>query len=87
MPAWTFEWDVANTGHVARHQYIPEEVEEVFAEGCLVRRTREGRYLAYGKTFAGRMTLVVFQRLPGRRVRVITAREMSENERRQCRRD
>jgi uncharacterized DUF497 family protein len=87
VPAWTFEWDESNIGHVARHQYLPDEVEEVFAEGCHVRRSREGRYLAYGRTFAGRMTLAVFQRLPGRRVRVITAREMSEKERRQYRRD
>ena len=86
VPGFTFEWDQANVDHIARHRFSPDEVEEVFAEGCEIRRTRHGRYVAYGQTCGGRMTLVVFQRRASRRIRVITAREMSEKERRQYRR-
>ncbi len=86
MGPFTFEWDEANVDHIAVHRFSPEEVEEVFAEGCDIRRTRDGRYPAYGRTCGGRMTLVVFHRRPGRHIRVITAREMSEKERRQYRR-
>ncbi len=86
MGAFSFEWDEANVAHIALHRFSPEEVEEVFAEGCEIRRTREGLYAAYGRTSGGRMTLVVFRRRGGRHIRVITAREMSEKERRQYRR-
>jgi len=26
-----FEWDDVNVDHIARHQFIPDEVDEVFA--------------------------------------------------------
>ena len=81
-----FDWDEANIEHIGRHRFAPDEVEEVFAEGCAVRRGRGGRHLAYGRTLDGRMTIVVFQRLRGRHIRVITAREMTDNERRRYRR-
>jgi len=81
-----FEWDEAKVDHIALHRFTPEDVEEVFAEGCEIRRTRQGRYVAYGRTSGGRMTLVVFHRRVGSHIRVITAREMSEKERRQYRR-
>jgi uncharacterized DUF497 family protein len=82
-----FDWDEANIEHIGRHRFAPDDVEEVFAEGCAIRRARDGRHLAYGRTFDGRMTVVVFLRLRGRHIRVITAREMTENERRRYRRD
>ena len=81
-----FEWDDHNTLHVERHQLTLEEVEEVFAGDHQVRRTRQERYVALGETFDGRLVFVVFRRLPGGLIRVITARDMDDRERRRFRR-
>ena len=75
-----FEWDDGNIGHIRRHDFSPDEVEEVFASDWKVRRTREGRYVALGETLDGRLAFVVFQRLPKAVVRVITARDMEAKE-------
>ena len=67
-------------------QFTPEEVEEVFAGDHKVRRTRQKLYLALGETLDGRLAFVVFRRLSGGMIRVITARDMDDNERRLFRR-
>jgi uncharacterized protein len=80
-PRWLrFDWDDDNIGHIARHNYTPEEVEEVFGNWHTLQRSREGRYLACGQTDAGRMTVVVYERRRGA-MRVATAREMDGGER------
>jgi uncharacterized protein len=81
-----FEWDDDNILHIERHEFTAEEVEEVFADDHKVRRTREKRYIALGRTLDGRFAFVVFRRLPGGIVRVITARDMDDSERRLFRR-
>jgi uncharacterized DUF497 family protein len=81
-----FEWDDDNIFHIQRHEFTPEEVEEVFAGDHKVRRTRQKRYIALGKTLDSRLAFVVFRRLSGGLVRVITARDMDANERRLFRR-
>lgn len=81
-----FEWDDDNIFHIERHGFTPEEVEEVFAGNHKVRRARQQRYIALGETLDGRLAFVVFQRLSGGLVRVITARDMEANERRLLRR-
>jgi uncharacterized protein len=81
-----FDWDDDNILHIGRHAFTPEEVEEVFAGDHKVRRTRQKRYIALGESFDGRLALVVFRRLPGGLIRVITAREMDDSERRLFRR-
>jgi len=81
-----FEWDDGNVDHTARHGFTPEEVEEVFVGDHKVRRTGQQRYIALGETLDGRLALVVFRRLPGGVVRVITARDMDSSERRLYRR-
>ena len=81
-----FEWDDDNVFHIERHEFTPEEVEEVFAGDHKVRRTRLKRYIALGETLDGRLALAVFRRLSGGRVRVITARDMDASERRLFRR-
>ena len=81
-----FDWDDDNVSHIGRHQFIPEEVEEVFAGDYKVRRTRQKLYLALGETLDGRLAFVVFRRLSGGMVRVITARDMDDRERRLFRR-
>lgn len=78
-----FEWDSRNIGHIeAKHGVRPEEVESVFRGGSLLRRAREGRMIALGRTDAGRYLFVVFKMKPGNVARVITARDMTYAERR-----
>jgi uncharacterized DUF497 family protein len=81
-----FDWDDDNILHIARHQFSPEEVEEVFAGEHKVRRARRKLYIALGETLDGRLTFVVFLRLTKGVVRVITARDMDDAERRLLRR-
>ena len=81
-----FEWDDDNIFNIERHEFTPEEVEEVFAGDHKVRRTRQKLYIALGETLDGRLAFVVFRRLPGGIVRVITARNMDASERRLFRR-
>jgi uncharacterized DUF497 family protein len=75
-----FDWDDANEEHIARHGVGPSEVEEVFRGHPLLRRTRQGRYLAYGPTADGRLLFVVFA-IKRAAVRVITSRDMTRRER------
>ena len=81
-----FEWDDDNIFHIERHEFTPEEVEEVFAGNYKVRRTGQKRYIGLGETLDGRLAFVVFRRLTGGLVRVITARDMDAGERRLFRR-
>ncbi|MGB9887002.1 MAG: BrnT family toxin [Moorellales bacterium] len=60
----------------------PAEVEEVFFNRPVVRKVREGRLAAYGRTDEGRYLAVIFCLRPGGGVRVITARDMNRWERR-----
>lgn len=86
MPISGFEWDDGNVLHIERHHFTPEEVEEVFASDHKVRKTRQGLYLAFGETLDGRLAFVVFRRLPKGLIRVVTARDMEDRERRLYRR-
>ena len=56
-----FEWDDDNVTHIGRHEFTPEEVEEVFAGNRKIRRTRQERYIALGETLDGRLAFVVFR--------------------------
>jgi uncharacterized DUF497 family protein len=60
-----FDWDDDNIRHIERHEFNPDEVEEVFSGVHRVRRGREKRLIALGRTFEGRFAFVVFHRLPG----------------------
>jgi len=81
-----FDWDDDNLLHIERHQFTPEEVEEVFAGDYKIRRTRQELYVALGETLDGRLAFVVFRRLPRGLIRVVTARDMEGSERRMFRR-
>jgi len=72
-----FDWDDANTGHIARHGVTTEEVEEALANHPLVvlatqKRRGERRVLCAGLTDAGRALQFVYTLRRGR-IRVITA--------------
>ena len=81
-----FEWDQTNETHIARHNFKTNEAEEVLLAKCFLRKTRSGRYGAYGQSLDGRYLFIVFEKLKGNAVRVITARDMADKEKRFYRR-
>jgi len=84
----SFEWDDGNTEHISRHNVAPEEAEEVFADDAAIfLRSRSGRYVALGQTEAGRYLTVVYERKSGGVIRVVTAFDMDEKDRRRYRRE
>jgi uncharacterized protein len=71
-----FDWDTANTEHIARHDITPEEAEQVIESEPVEigRQNRNGelRILHLGKTQAGRV-LIVAVMARGELARVVTA--------------
>jgi uncharacterized DUF497 family protein len=86
VKAASFEWDEQNVGHIAFHQVETDEAEAAFHNAPLILRTGDGKYLAYGQTHEGRYLLVVFVRKPGSLIRVVTARDLVNDEKKQLRR-
>lgn len=86
-----FDWDDANTEHIARHAVAPEEAEEAVTDpdrvGAPAYRAQNGerRQAITGKTEDGRLLTVILTRRD-ERFRVVTARDASESERRGYRR-
>ena len=77
-----FEWDDVNIDHIARHNVTPDEVEEIFDGPRYIVRSQQGLYNAYGRTASGRYLFCVFvEARDGESVRIITARDMTETER------
>ncbi len=81
-----FEWDELNLDHIAQHNVDPDEAEAVLDNSPLFLRTTDDKYLAYGQTDEGRFLLVVFVRKSGVIVRVVTARDLTDGEKKQYRR-
>ena len=81
-----FVWADENVAHIARHAVSPDEVEEVLVADPLVLRGADDRYLAYGRTENDRWLFAVYVTRPHGRVRVLTARDMTESEQRLYRR-
>jgi len=70
-----------------KHRLTPKEVEEAcFRLERLVlrgpKRRRKKRYLIYSQTEAGRYLLIVLEPLGKGKARVITARDLTDRERR-----
>ena len=83
MPNWRnpqFDWDMGNIDHIIeRHGVYPEEAEQAFWNGAKV--VRDGPvYRVFGETNAGRRLSMICELRNGR-VRVISARDMTSNER------
>jgi uncharacterized DUF497 family protein len=84
MKIEVISWDQETVDHIARHGVTPLEVEEVLfndTDSPLFLRSKAGRYLAYGRTNAGRFLLIVWA-LMHRKTRIVTARDMTGRERR-----
>jgi hypothetical protein len=78
-----FEWDDGNTEHISRHNVTTDEAEEVFADDAAIfLRSRSGRYVTLGQTEAGRYLTVVYERKSGGVIRVATAFNMDDKNRR-----
>jgi uncharacterized DUF497 family protein len=82
-----FEWDKYNAAkNWETHQTSVAECEEIFFNVPLIvqddskHSQREPRFYCLGQTDAGRQLFVVFT-IRGTRIRVISARDMSRNER------
>ena len=76
-------WDDDTILHIARHGVEPKEVEEVcFESKPLVFQGRYNRYMALGQAGSGRYLTIVFEYLGQNKAKIITARAMSDPERR-----
>lgn len=71
-----FDWDAANIAHIAEHDVLPKEAEEVITNYPLdlnyELRDGENRFRQIGETFSGRILVVISTERRGL-TRVITA--------------
>jgi uncharacterized DUF497 family protein len=81
-----FIWPEDRVDHIARHAVTPEEVEEVcFGKAFVQRAKSQGSnpvYYVLGQTVAGRYLFCVVIQFPDDRGYPITARPMTDKERR-----
>jgi uncharacterized DUF497 family protein len=73
--SYEFEWDSANTNHLARHEVTRHEFEQAFKHPRVEERyieKGEQRIWALGKTDAGRYLTLVYT-VRGNRLRAVTA--------------
>lgn len=85
LPPITWTEDAEN--HIARHGVAPHEVEEVlYGRPRYVASGRDRSTLVFGTTFAGRHLLVVTADAQDGGAYIVTARGMTDNERRTFRR-
>ena len=90
LPFAELEWDERNEAHIARHGVTSREVyEAAFDPGAIFRRVRKSRaprYLLLGATAGGRRLSIVLEKRASGAARIVTARDMDANEKRQYRR-
>jgi uncharacterized DUF497 family protein len=76
-------WDAWNVAHIARHDVIPEEVEEVCHDEPMTSETYKGRLRVVGLTQSGRILTVILAPTPDAGVYYpVTARPADRKERR-----
>lgn len=83
-PAWReIWWTEESEEHIWRHEVIPDEVEQVvYARPRVTSKGRDGTTHVFGQTDAGRHLLVVLSEAQAGGHFVVTAREMTDRERR-----
>ena len=83
-------WPRDRIDHIARHGIVPGEVEEVcFGHPLILRGRTDGEnpvYYLLGRTAAGRYLFVVVIRFPDGNGYPVTARPMTDTEKRRYRR-
>ena len=98
MNVHALDWDKKNESHIAEHGISIFEIEEaILFSKPFYQRTREGKYIAYAVTEDGRYLFIVFVLKDSTRIspflirnrkdypfwiRVISARDMAEKEKR-----
>lgn len=75
-------WDEDTVDHLAEHGVSPEEAQEVCRRSPYVLRTRGGRYIVLGQTASGRYLTIVVAPRSGGYATLVTARGMTDAERR-----
>ena len=89
MKIYEFVWNQDRIDHIARHSVTPEEVEETCFGVAFVQRAKsEGEnpvYYILGQTLAGRYLFCVVIQFPGGRGYPVTARPMTDKEKRRYR--
>lgn len=87
-PLPEFEWDENNEPKLLeRHNVSALEAEQCFANRNTRRQGHGGANLLLGRTDGGRLLLLVYEQRRHGIVRVYSAREMTEKERRVYRRE
>lgn len=75
-------WTNASEAHIARHGVRPEEVEDAINTGpILTRRGRNDTTEVFGTTMAGRNLVMIVAPAMNGRWYLVTARDMTDNER------
>ena len=85
MKIVVLQWDRQNLEHIARHGVEKEEVEEVFDQFHILRKVWKGRYAVRGQTYSGRYLMIFLDSLGQGRAYVVTAREMTSQEKKRFR--
>ena len=75
-------WDSWNVAHIARHEVVPAEVEEVCHGEPMAEQGKKGRIRLVGPTIRGRMLAIILEREGEGIYYVVTARPASREERR-----
>ena len=76
-------WDSKNVAHIARHEVLPEDVEQLCHDKPLFEAGKLGRLLVLGPVGGGRMVTAVLDETEDPGVYyVVTARAASRRERR-----
>jgi len=75
-------WDEFNIAHIARHDVVKEEVEQVCKGKHVIRETYGGRLMVIGYTQADRVLAIVIHPKTEGTFYVVTARTADRKERR-----
>jgi hypothetical protein len=85
VPPVLFEWDETNIGHLALHQLLPAEAEQVIVNRPIdldaYLRNGEERMVQIGETNAGKI-LIVVSTMRDAKIRVVTVWPAKERLRR-----
>ncbi len=83
MHIHSFDWDEKNENHIAEHGVAIFEIEDaILFSKPFYQRSREGKYIVYSVTKEGRYLFIVFVIKSSGCIRVISARDMAEKEKR-----
>ncbi len=87
MKITRLDWNDRRVEHIVRHDVDPDEVWEICEDPRhRVRKQGQDRYLLYGQTYAGRYLFVVLEYLEHGIFAPITARDMTDGEKKNFRR-